>query len=758
MKKILALVIGIILVVSLLSSCTVTIGSDDKGLDAAYEYVLTMYKDKPTITPSDFDVIAVVTIEGEAFPITWEVEVTKGDANSVKLVKSEDGKTVKVDIDEKVTSSVDYNLTFKIEKNGNACSAGFAHSIPEYKLFSWQQYVDAAEDETLTVRGIVTGIISKSLGDSYNCLYFEDDDGGYYAYGMATDPVEQAVEIGDEVYVTGKRTTYSGTWEIKEASFEVVSHDKDVDPKDITELYKNASSLKDEALAKLQSSLVTIKDVEVTGQDKGSGYYKFKLGSLESYVRISSSVCPLNAADTTAFIEDHTTHFGYIADVTGVVCLYDGAFYLTPVSLDAFDYKSLPQKSDKEMIEVEKGLIKFPATVTDNTTFDLLPTGTTYTQVKIEWSIVSGACATLEDGALVITIPDSDETVVLKAVFTSGNEKSETTYSINVVATELSYKQIVDAAYALAGGEKLDGTYRLYGEIIRIDTAYSEEYKNITVTIVVDGLTEKPIQCFRLKGEGVADLAVGDFITVEGILKNYVKNDVSTIEFDAGCVLLGTEEVLDQSKILKAAYALAGGEKMANPSILTGVIKTIDTAYSEEYKNITVTIVCPGYDDYPIQCFRLKGEGASLLAVGDKITVVGFLKNYVKNDVSTIEFDAGCVLVPNAKYHEVKTVLSAYRLEGGKTLPEKSTLTGVIKTIDTAYSEEYKNITVTIVVAGLEEYPIQCFRLKGEGVDTLAVGDEIYVTGTLKNYVKNEVSTIEFDAGCELIGKVITTE
>ena len=149
MKKILALVIGIILVVSLLSSCTVTIGSDDKGLDAAYEYVLTMYKDKPTITPSDFDVIAVVTIEGEAFPITWEVEVTKGDANSVKLVKSEDGKTVKVDIDEKVTSSVDYNLTFKIEKNGNACSAGFAHSIPEYKLFSWQQYVDAAEDEDI---------------------------------------------------------------------------------------------------------------------------------------------------------------------------------------------------------------------------------------------------------------------------------------------------------------------------------------------------------------------------------------------------------------------------------------------------------------------------------------------------------------------------------------------------------------------------------------------------------------------------------
>ena len=45
-----------------------------------------------------------------------------------------------------------------------------------------------------------------------------------------------------------------------------------------------------------------------------------------------------------------------------------------------------------------------------------------------------------------------------------------------------------------------------------------------------------------------------------------------------------------------------------------------------------------GLNDYAIQCFRLSGEGADKLAVGDVITVTGVIKNYK----GTIEFDAGC--------------------------------------------------------------------------------------------------------------------
>ena len=63
------------------------------------------------------------------------------------------------------------------------------------------------------------------------------------------------------------------------------------------------------------------------------------------------------------------------------------------------------------------------------------------------------------------------------------------------------------------------------------------------------------------------------------------------------------------------------------------------------------------------------------------------------------------------------------------------------------YSEQYGNITVNIVAAGLTDYTVQCYRLKGEGAADLKIGDVITVTGTIKNYK----CTIEFDSGCQIV-------
>ena len=101
------------------------------------------------------------------------------------------------------------------------------------------------------------------------------------------------------------------------------------------------------------------------------------------------------------------------------------------------------------------------------------------------------------------------------------------------MSTPTTPEEIVDAAWALAEGETLEGTYTLTGKIIAVDTAYSEQYENITVTIAVAGRESKPIKCYRLKGDGAADLEKGDTITVTGTLKNYY----GTIEFDQGCTL-----------------------------------------------------------------------------------------------------------------------------------------------------------------------------------------------------------------------------
>ena len=199
---------------------------------------------------------------------------------------------------------------------------------------------------------------------------------------------------------------------------------------------------------------------------------------------------------------------------------------------------------------------------------------------------------------------------------------------------------------------------------------------------------------------------------------------------------------LTYAEIVAMAYALEDQQATEDTYRLFGTVSSIDTEWSEDYQNITVTIVVAGCEDFPIQCYRLKGEGAKDLAVGQTITVAGIIKNYK----GLIEFDKGCKLVPNDAYHSVKNALSAYKLEDGAAQEAAKTITGTVVSIDSAWSDEYQNITVTIVVAGLEDYPIQCYRLAGEGAKDLAEGSVVTVTGILKNYK----GTYEFDKGCTL--------
>lgn len=92
----------------------------------------------------------------------------------------------------------------------------------------------------------------------------------------------------------------------------------------------------------------------------------------------------------------------------------------------------------------------------------------------------------------------------------------------------LTETEVLEALFALGKNESLNGTYKLTGIITKINTAYSSQYKNITVTIKVG---DKEVECYRLKGDGVENLAVCDEVTVVGKLKDYNGKK----EFDAGC-------------------------------------------------------------------------------------------------------------------------------------------------------------------------------------------------------------------------------
>jgi len=213
------------------------------------------------------------------------------------------------------------------------------------------------------------------------------------------------------------------------------------------------------------------------------------------------------------------------------------------------------------------------------------------------------------------------------------------------VEPEMSAEEVLKIAYSLAEGVTTEETYYLEGYVISVDTPYSEQYGNVTVTIVVPECNERQIQCFRLKGEGADVLAVGDWVAVRGQLSNYK----GKVQFAADTQIESYKHTLTEKEVVEAAYALEVGQKLEGEVGLTGKITEVNTEYSEQYGNVTVTIVVEGCEDKPIVCFRLKGEGADQIQVGDMVVVFGTLMNYN----GTIEFDAGCKLAEWARVPEV---------------------------------------------------------------------------------------------------------
>ena len=426
MKKILSYVLVLLLCLTAVSACQ---KKEDENLIAAKNYLTGLYKDKATTTATDYDLVGVVMVGTTKYDVEWTIDVNDG----VKIVDND--TMVTIDVNEKTASEIKYKLTATVKNNkGQTASVSFDRVVPAFKESGFADYAGAEDGSNITVKGIVSAIIAKSKGNTANALYVQslNNDGGYYVYGLSTDPVtDDKLEVGMTVEVTGIKTTYNGTLEIEQASVVVLDEKNELKPVDITEIYKNAAKLDDAALAGPQAMLVTIKGVEITSQDTGSGYYRFKMGELESYLRISSSVCPLTKDEQTAFIEGHGSHVGWIADVTGVICVYNGAFYLTPVTADAITYVSLPEKNDEEKVAFEKESLTLPEAATEDITIDLNMVGQSYESVIIAWAS-DNDCAVITDGKLVITLPEEAATVKVTATFTCGSVTDTKEFEIKV--------------------------------------------------------------------------------------------------------------------------------------------------------------------------------------------------------------------------------------------------------------------------------------------------------------------------------------
>ncbi len=214
--------------------------------------------------------------------------------------------------------------------------------------------------------------------------------------------------------------------------------------------------------------------------------------------------------------------------------------------------------------------------------------------------------------------------------------KTGTDADIPTIETEKldTPEKILNAAYALAEGTALEGTHSLTGKITSIDEQYSTQYQNITVTITVDGFTDKPMKCYHLKGTGAENLKVGDTITVSGTIKNYY----GTIEFDNGCTFTnlvpgeggGNEETPDPTptyETLTITQALEKGNALENYGATTEqyyVSGTIINIADATKGNLYLADAAGNV----IYVFGTTAESGVTLAVGNNVKLLALVSKF----------------------------------------------------------------------------------------------------------------------------------
>ena len=333
-----------------------------------------------------------------------------------------------IDIDEESELDVDFKLSGVIHYGEESLNLATLNlKMPKLHIATWEEYVAAckksgssagdSKNTALSVEGIVTAIIGAANGNTTNAIYAQDvsGKGSYYAYKLADDPATK-VQIGSKVRISGETGLYSGTYEILNPSITKVFDDTPapVAAVDYTAKFAAATALTDAGLTDAQGLYVEIKDVEVTDEDLSNGYFNFKKGSLTSYVRISSSVCPISKDAQTKLKADHLAKRGWIADVKGIVNLFNGGFYLTPVDAEPFNFKSLPELSDTDQVAFEKNNLTLLANVEDSQEVTLKTAGSTYTGVNIAWSFKADTphtTAVIDNGKVTFTCGEDEETV-----------------------------------------------------------------------------------------------------------------------------------------------------------------------------------------------------------------------------------------------------------------------------------------------------------------------------------------------------------
>lgn len=467
--------------------------------------------------------------------------------------------------------------------------------------------------------------------------------------------------------------------------------------------------IKDEAVSTIKNDTAFhagIAQIVVTLSDTKSVYdnadaFKFEFGTADgtyTETKMFSTVADTNYYVITPDSADYT-YF----KLSKVIESY--SFYFKSIEI-CFTEPNDITYTDEEKVDAELAALKVDKlTYTEDGTATLPVAGTTHTDVTISWA--SNNAAVVVDGAnLAVTMPSASTRAVLTATVTCGNVSKTKTFPVHMVV------DVVDAAYNLLEGETL-ADMTLTGVIIRVDDAYSEQYKNVTVTIIVDGKMDKLIECFRMTGEQAATIKAGDKITVTGDLTNYK----GKIEFNSGCVLTAvttaTADELEYVTLFNLEIPQTVTENFTLPEGATYVVKD-GTAIAIDGLNATVT----------------RGEEDATVVI--TATINGKSLDYtvvVKAD----DGDEPPVPTPGTEedpYTVAEALAAAGQLEKGE-YSEKVYILGTVVSIGRVGSY-YSNLYIADGVDGAQLL-VYSANL-GSGIDAVYPNDTVLFYGYLTNY------------------------
>ena len=248
------------------------------------------------------------------------------------------------------------------------------------------------------------------------------------------------------------------------------------------------------------------------------------------------------------------------------------------------------------------------------------PTNNANGSWKIEIAAATGVATVKAQGSYTRNILQYNQSSSLFACYSSASQKAVCLYKLEV---DESVPTITISTESNLAQVQVGDVVSFEAETANVDesSAIIWTSSNTDVATIVDG---------KLTAKAMGTTTVT--ATIDGTEVSNSK-EVTVYPSNAGVITIAEAiEICD--------FVGANGTPIQYS--VTGTIDNIDTEYSEQYGNITVTI---SDETGSIQAYRMKDEeGASICAsllVGSKITVKGSLKLYD----STYEFDAGCICV-----------------------------------------------------------------------------------------------------------------